>query len=341
MRTKSGLPKGCSYIRDRHGKTRIRFRTRGFSCYLPLGEGFQRAYAAVIAGKPRAEIGSTRTIAGTVNALIISYYASSAFQDLRPSTQRLRRNILESFRADHGDKRLQGLSWQHLDAIIAAKKKPETRNHLLKALRAVLDVAVLQGLLPNNPAKLVKRAKSKNPDGYHSWTEEEVLQFEARHPIGTKARLALALGMFTGQRKGDCLKMGWQHISDGGIRVKQEKTGTELLIPVHPELKKILDITPREHLTLIVTEFGAQFTAGGFGNWFKRRCREAGLPHCPFHGLRKLAATRIIDAGGTSAQAMAITGHKDLRVFEKYIRGRDQKRLAREALTQQLRRAKQ
>ena len=54
-------------------------------------------------------------------------------------------------------------------------------------------------------------------------------------------------------------------------------------------------------------------TAAGFGNWFRDRCNEAGLRHCSFHGLRKAAATRLIDAGCGVVEVAAITGHASLK----------------------------
>jgi hypothetical protein len=46
----------------------------------------------------------------------------------------------------------------------------------------------------------------------------------------------------------------------------------------------------------------------GFGNWFKDRCREAGLEELSAHGLRKLAAQRCAEAGATEHQLMALFG---------------------------------
>lgn len=77
-----------------------------------------------------------------------------------------------------------------------------------------------------------------------------------------------------------------------------------------------------------MTEFGAPFTAAGFGNWFCDRCNEAGLPQCSFHGLRKPAATRLIDAGCDVVEATAITGHASLKELQRYIETRDRKRAA-------------
>ena len=96
MRTRSGLPKGCCWNMDReNGKRRVRFRDRrtGFSIYLygtPWSDEFMRQYAAAQEGskaKSVTIVGAKRTVAGTVSALIVSYYASPGFRDLKASTQ--------------------------------------------------------------------------------------------------------------------------------------------------------------------------------------------------------------------------------------------------------------
>src|SRR5690606_22897046 len=83
-----------------------------------------------------------------------------------------------------------------------------------------------------------------------------------------------------------------------------------LELPVHPELQKAIDATPGGNLTFLVTEFDKPFTANGFGNWFRKRCDEADLPHCAAHGLRKAAATRLADNGATEHEIMSVTGHQ-------------------------------
>ena len=140
--------------------------------------------------------------------------------------------------------------------------------------------------------------------------------------MGTKARLALVLGLRTGQRKGDVLRMGWQHVTGDSIAVRQEKTGTPLMIPMHPELKAALASVPRTNLTFLVTEYGAPFTSAGFGNWFRDQCNAAGLRHCSFHGLRKAAATRLANAGCSTDQVKAITGHRSLAEVARYTTSR-------------------
>ena len=111
-----------------------------------------------------------------------------------------------------------------------------------------------------------------------------------------------------------------------------KSTDTPLIIPVHPDLAQVLASAPHSHLTFLTTERGASFTAAGFGNWFRDRCNEAGLPQCSFHGLRKSSATRLANVGCSTDQIRAITGHRSPTEVAHYTRSADQKRLAQQAM---------
>src|SRR5262249_45736415 len=257
LKTRSGLPKHCTWHKDRDGNRRARFRRRGVSVYLtgiPWSEDFMRQYAMALERtltQRAPEIGAERTLPGSFSALCVSYYGSPEFRGLKASTQKVRRNVLERFRAEHGHRLLKDLQSAHIRHIIGAKANtPEAANNLLKVLRVVLDYAVSGGMIPANPAIHVKRYTSKG-EGIHTWTESEVVKFETHHPIGSKARLALALLLYTLQRRGDVVRMGWQHLQDGSIAVRQEKTDSPLLIPIHPELAQALKSVPRTNLTFL------------------------------------------------------------------------------------------
>src|SRR5262249_46227449 len=142
--------------------------------------------------------------------------------------------------------------------------------------------------------------------------------------------------LYTIQRRSDVVRFGWQHVEGDGIVLRQQKTDTPLLIPIHPELAKVLAAAPKTDMTFLINERGKPFTAAGFGNWFRARCNEAGLPQCSAHGLRKAGATRLANAGCTTDQIKAITGHKALTEVARYTKGADQRRLARQALSLQL-----
>src|SRR5262249_6026454 len=154
---------------------------------------------------------------GTVNAAVVGYYQCLAFRELALGTQRTRRHILEKFREQHGDKSIATLQAEHIQRMIGRMRSAHARNWL-KALRHLLDFAVAEGFRPDNPARGVKPPKLKSQH-YRQWTDAELEQFERRHPIGTKARLAYALGLYTVQRAGDVCRMGWQDVRNGEISV--------------------------------------------------------------------------------------------------------------------------
>jgi integrase len=340
LRTRSGLPKHCSWAIDRHGKRRVRFRKGAVSRYLPgipWSEDFMRQLAAALEGVQPKTIGAARTLAGSVNALAVSYYGSPDFRGLKASTAAVRRNIIERFRSEHGDKPVARLTREHIKSIIGAKSEtPQAANNLLKVLRVLLDYACDIEMIASNPAIGVKRYKSSG-EGFHPLSEADVAQFEAAFRVGTQERLALALLLYSGQRVSDVARMGWQHIVGERIAVRQEKTNTPLMLKMHPKLVSMLAAVPRNNLTFLVTERGAAFSAAGLSNWFGKRCRAAGLMRRTAHGLRKLALTRRANAGASTEMLKAHGGHKTSKDVEHYVRAADQIRLDEQGLELQLR----
>jgi integrase len=139
------------------------------------------------------------------------------------------------------------LQREHVQRIINAKATtPHAQRNLLNTLRAMFQWGLGEGRLPDDPTIGVKRAKAKTRD-YPTWSEAHIERFEAKHPIGTKARLAFALLLYTGQRRSDVVKMGPQDIHKGVLTIDQHKTegGEEahLEIPVHPKLREVIEAT--------------------------------------------------------------------------------------------------
>ena len=331
-------PKFVQGFIDRHGKPRFYFRRPGFKKVpllgLPWSPEFMAAYEKACAGQP-AQIASVRTKPGTLRALAVSYYNSVAFRSLKPITQSRRRNSIDRLCSEkdkqgheHGDKRAATIQREHIVKLMAARAgKPESANGLRKSIRAMMQHAVEIGLRTDDPTRDVKAIRVKT-DGYHSWTDDEIAQFEKRHAIGSRPRLALALMLYTGQRRSDVVRMGRQHVRGGVLLVQQFKTNAELSIPLHGALQTIIAASAAGRLTFLVTEFGKPFTAAGFGNWFREQCDTANLHHCSAHGLRKAAARRLAEAGCTEHEIASITGHASLREISRYTKAADQKRLA-------------
>ena len=182
-----------------------------------------------------------------------------------------------------------------------------------------------------NPLANVELAKIKKTGGHHTWTEDEIAQYETRHARGTKARLALALLLQTGHARVDVARMGRQHVKNGKLSMRRQKTGVQFDIPVLPELVAELALHKTGQLAFLVTDYGQPFTATGFGNKFREWCDEANLPHCSAHGLRKAAAVRHALNGATAPELMAWFGWKTIGEAQRYIEEANRIKLAESA----------
>jgi integrase len=329
---------------DRHGNVRVYFRRPGFAKIrlngLPGSEEFQAAYARALAMMECGSIAPKRANAerGSMAWLCQGYYASADFRRLDPRTQRVRRLILEGLCASGvGPLPFNKLTpasilrWRDSKA-----DRPEAANSLVKALRQLFAFAFEYRMALKNPAKDVRYLRG-NSEGFHSWSEEEIALFEAHYPVGSAARLALALLLYTGQRRSDVVMFGRQHARGDWLHFTQQKNRNNkpvtLAIPIHPELRRIIAATPSGALTFLISELDRPFTANGFGNRFRKWCDEAGLPpECSAHGLRKAAATRLAEAGATELEIRAITGHQTSREVSRYTKAVNQKQMAKSAM---------
>src|SRR5215813_6111475 len=329
------LPKYVQAWVDDEGRPHCYFRRRGFPCVplkgLPWSPSFMAAYEAAMSG-PRTAIGAGRVKPGSVAAVIAEYKDSREFFGSKSaSTQHMRRGILDRFGAAYGERPMMSLPADWIEALLDSKPPHAARSWLV-TLRSLCQFAVKRRYLRTDPTANIKLRKIKG-DGFHTWTEDEIAQFEAHHPIGTKPRLALALLLYTAQRRSDVVRMGRQHVKDGVLTVKQQKTGVTLAIPVHPHLQAVLDATPSEHLTFLVTATGRPYGPNHFSETFREWCDAAGLPkRCTAHGLRKAACRRLAEAGCSANEIMAMSGHATMKELVRYTKAADQARLARNAM---------
>ena len=225
----------------------------------------------------------------------MTYYNSAEFHELADNTKRARRNILERYREGVtgtglrvGDCRVAHLSRSRFEKMVAEKRAtPGAARVFVKTMRVLMQFAISHNYRSDNPTAGVKLPGIKG-DGWISWGEEQIAAFEAKHPVGTKARLALALLLYTAQRRGDVLRMGRQHLQNGCLRVRQQKTSAVLEVPVHPALQAILDATPVTNFTFLVTANGKPFSPNAFNKVFHDWCTAAGLPK----GFHRMACAK-------------------------------------------------
>lgn len=329
-------------FKDRHGRERLYYRRSGekrLRLRGPLGSAeFEQDYRAALGASTAGELAQPEPAnPRTYKWLCLKYFKSTDFLRLDPGTQRTRELIIEHTWAEPvepgsailiGDCPLNRFSPKIVRVLRDRKMKlPHAANSRVKILRRIFKWAMENEHVEANPARDVQYLKT-SVGGYHTWTDDEIAQFEKHWPIGTKARLAFALLRYLGVRRSDVVRIGRQHVREGWIKFTTKKCPTLLELPMPPALQAIIDASETGDLTYLLTEYGGSFSAAGFGNKIREWCDAANLPQCSAHGMRKAGATALAEAGATAHQLMAWFGWKSLKEAETYTRAANQKKLA-------------
>jgi integrase len=346
---KEKLPPNVTSFVDRHGKRRYRWRHKGrvgsFQHHPNSPEG-RVELAAFIAATP---IGTgARHAHGTVAWALDRYLASPAFLGSKNTqTERTARLILDKFVSENSIAAdgIADFRFDHIEAILMKAARPwvddkgrkrggpSAAGNLRGELKPFFDYAIkLLRLTQPNPVD--QAAPISVPrGGFHTWTDAEIGQYRARHQLGTKARLALEIFLWTAQRRGDASTFGRKHVVDGRIEFTAGKTDKDMWLPMAPKLAEAIEamkVTGTE--TFLVTDFGKPFSVAGLGNKMRQWCNEAGLPHCSAHGLRKAAARRAAEHGATDRELMGLGGWTSSKQVNTYTAAVEQKRMAEQAL---------
>lgn len=189
-------------------------------------------------------------------------------------------------------------------------------------MSVLMEFALEAGLIDHNPVRDVKKISAKS-DGFHTWTVAEVAACEVRHPVGTMARLAMDLMLYTGLRRSDVVRVGRSHITGDVLSIqpvkRQRSSGVTVTVRILPALAESSSKTATGEKPLLISDWNKPFAVKGLGNWFRDRCDEAGVPGSA-HGLRKAAATKYAENGAPASELMAMFGWTTLQEAERYTR---------------------
>jgi len=317
---------------SRHGKTVWYFR-RGDGPRTRLRGEYEspewlRDYEAALSGATREPAAAPQK--GTMRWLVSQYVDSGRFLRLSPETQEMRRRVLLNVCKTGGDLPFAAITRQDvMEGKVRREATPFAAVNYVKIMSQLFAFAVDAGYVPENPAKGIERSAPPS-DGHHVWTIEEVDQYREFHKIGTRARLAMDVLLFTGFRRADAVRFGKQHVRDGVIRYRTTKNGVEVVIPLLEPLAQSIAATKTGDLAFLATEHGRPWVKESFGTWFAEQCIAAGVPGRA-HGLRKAGATFAANNGANEYQLAAMYGWKNPRQAEVYTRKVNRTRLAEQA----------
>lgn len=282
------------------------------------------SYNRIHAGFERA------STSGSLAELIDRYLASPEFRDKAPRTRHDYERMLAILDRDYGHLWVADMPRQFVyrlrDKYAATPRKA---NYLIAVLSILFNFAVERGWRDDNPMHGFKGRLKEGP-GHRPWTMEEVKGFLEAAPLPIYR--AAMVGLCTGQRQGDVLRMLWSQYDGEAIEVTQGKTGERLWIPAHRDLKTMLDGMEKTAAVILTTTTGLAWNAGHFKKEFRLAVRAAGVEGLVFHGLRKTATAMLADAGCTDREIMDITGHRTAQMVSLYVRGSQRKKRARAAI---------
>lgn len=301
MARKRELDPYVSSFVDRTGKERFRFRRGGVSVYLPP-PGSREYRAEYEKAKGNAGI-SGKVREKSVSDLVSRFYRTVQFRRTGEAWQKTMRQSIEPFREEYGNdlvchfrpKDIEKILEDRFEKRIVAGKQmggSASAERLREMLMRLFKLAMKLEWIDANPVTLSDPIRHDGP-GFSPWSEDDIAAYRKRWPLGTKARLAMELMLWTGARRGDAHLM--PPPSGGRFKWKAAKTGKLVELSVAPRLQAAIDAMPAGTVgaeTLIITDFGKPFSRAGFGNWFGDRCKDAGLVNRTAHGLRKALARR-------------------------------------------------
>lgn len=277
------------------------------------------------------EAAPTEVARKTISGMVDAYFASPHLASLSQSTKREYLRYLREFQAElgklHPDE-LKPFNLARLRDNLA--DTPAKANSTIKAIGALYKWGREQGWAMNdNPAGKITMLEV----GEHQpWPQEALDAFPTALPPAV-AR-ACMIGLHTGQRLGDVLRMHRDHVEGNAIWVTQGKTGKQLLIPLHSAIKDL--VLGSTGLICPKNAKGEAWTVDQFKAQWGRSKRlpaakvilESGVV---FHGLRKNATVNLLEAGCSEAEVSSITG-MSLQMVVHYGKGAKQRRLAVEAM---------
>lgn len=327
------LPLYCYRQKSRHGKTCYYFRRgKGLRMRLPDFDTpeFWQSYTRALSDQ--APPVRTRAQRGSLEWLIDIYRQSSAYLGLSAATRRQRDNIFKGVVKSAGK-----VDYTDINRAVIVRGRearaatPAQSRNFLDAMRGLFRWALETDMVATDPTTGVTNPRRPKGAGFAAWTEDDVAAYCKRWPIGTRERAWFEVLINTGLRRGDAVRAGRPHLRDSVLTIQTEKTGMVVSIPLSAKFLAILAQSPTGDLTFICGAGGRPLVKESFGNLFRKAC-VAAVVNKSAHGIRKLAATRIADAGATVAELEAIFGWSGGGMASLYTRTSDRTRLARSGM---------
>lgn len=198
-------------------------------------------------------------------------------------------------------------------------------NRELSLLRQIFVFAEAEDFISRNPfhraKKIISTAAEVCRDRILSYDEEERLLASCENKNRKHIKPLVITALDTAARRGELLKLQWKDVdlTDGIITLAATNTKTEktrligITIRARVELESLWNASPKDKRLLV---FGIK---SDFKRAWASALKAAGIDELHFHDLRHTAITRMIRAGIPASEAMKISGHSEMKTFQRYV----------------------
>jgi len=133
------------------------------------------------------------------------------------------------------------------------------------------------------------------------------------------------LARYTGQRVSDIVRLGPTDVDEGGLSLRQKKTGVQPWCPIVPELEAEMATWEKRPGPFLLQDNSKPFTTNSFWKAFDEiRSAHTELDGAVWHGLRANAVIRLRQLGYSALQISDSIG-MSVQMVERYCRYADRK----------------
>lgn len=250
--------------------------------------------------------------AGSMAELISAYMASPWFTNLRTKTRFEYERYITLIEGEFCDFPLAALAElgarkEFLEWRDKMADRPRTADMVMTILHRIFQFGLDREIIARNPiANFENLHHGSRRDSV--WTDAQIEAFKAT--ASEPMRRALMLALWTGQRQGDLLKVTWAAYDGQRLSLKQSKTGAYVRFKIYPELKAVLDATPRTAVTILTNNRGLPWSSGFKASWAAAKAK-AGVKGVTFHDLRGTFCTAAYRAGSAFKEIAEVSGHSE------------------------------
>ena len=206
--------------------------------------------------------------------------------------------------AQYRDDRLQYVS------TTTVKKELQLISHSLDVGRREWGLSV-----KNVAADVSKPVEPKGRDRRLELGEKQILLEAVNQSRNIWLATLVELAIETGMRRGELLSIEWSDVDldRRTIHLENTKNGSPRTVPLSRRVLELLNAIPRDICGRVFP-----INAVALRGLWRRACKRANIENLHFHDLRHEATSRFFEKGLNVMEVAAITGHKDLRMLQRY-----------------------